>query len=36
MRRVDYMVGVRDFKALKAEQFMQDVVYWYSADDTGE
>ena len=26
MRRVDYMVGARDFKTLEAEQFMQNVV----------
>lgn len=36
MRRVDYMVGARDFKGLKAEQFMQDAVYFYEANDTGE
>jgi CBS domain-containing protein len=29
-------VGARNFKTLKAEQFMQDAVYWYYADDTGE
>jgi CBS domain-containing protein len=36
MRRVDYMVGVRDFAKLKAEQFMQDVVSYYQVDDTGD
>lgn len=36
MRRVDYMVGARDFKGLKAEQFMQDAVYFYDVNDTGE
>jgi len=34
MRRVDYMVGARDFKTLEAEQFMQDVVTSYSVEDT--
>jgi CBS domain-containing protein len=34
MRRVDYMVGARDFKTLEAEQFMQDVVTYYRVDDT--
>ncbi len=34
MRRVDYMVGARDFKTLKAEQFMQDVVTYYHVEDT--
>ncbi len=28
MRRVDFIVGTRDFKTLKAEQFMQDNVYY--------
>jgi CBS domain-containing protein len=36
MRRVDFMVGARDFKALKAEQFMQDVVYFYDVNATCE
>ena len=34
MRRVDYMVGARDFKVLEAEQFMQDVVTSYEVEDT--
>jgi CBS domain-containing protein len=34
MRRVDYMVGARDFKTLEAEQFMQDVVTSYRVEDT--
>ena len=34
MRRVDYMVGARDFKTLEAEQFMQDVVMSYEVEDT--
>ncbi|MDH5699139.1 MAG: CBS domain-containing protein [Nitrospirota bacterium] len=34
MRRVDYMVGARDFKTLEAEQFMQDVVTYYRVEDT--
>lgn len=36
MRRVDYMVGKRDFKTLKAEQFMQDNVFVYQPDDNAE
>ncbi len=36
MRRVAYMLGARDFPTLKAEQFMQDVVSYYHAEDTGE
>ena len=34
MRRVDYMVGARDFKTLEAEQFMQDVVTSFRVEDT--
>ena len=34
MRRIDYMVGARDFKTLEAEQFMQDVVTSYHVEDT--
>ncbi|PJA77674.1 MAG: histidine kinase [Nitrospirae bacterium CG_4_9_14_3_um_filter_51_5] len=36
MRRVDFMVGAREFKELKAEQFMQDAVYCYDANTTCE
>ncbi len=36
MRRVDYMVGTREFGSLKAEQFMQNDVYFYHADATAE
>ena len=36
MRRVDYMIGSKDFATLKAEQFMQDVVSYYQVEDTGE
>jgi CBS domain-containing protein len=36
MRRISYMVGIRDFPTLQAEQFMQDVVSYYHADDTGD
>ena len=36
MRRVDFMIGARDFKALKAEQFMQYAVNFYDVNDTGE
>ncbi len=34
MRRVDYMVGARDFKTIIAEQCMQDVVTYYQVEDT--
>ena len=36
MRRVDYIVGARDFSSLLAEQFMQDAVYTYHPDDSAE
>ena len=36
MRRVDYIVGARDFKELIAEQFMQDGVYAYQPEDSAE
>lgn len=36
MRRVDFIVGSRDFKTLQAEQFMQDNVFFYQTEDTGE
>jgi CBS domain-containing protein len=36
MRRIDYMIGPKDFATLKAEQFMQDVVSYYKVEDTGE
>lgn len=36
MRRVEYMIGPRDFATLKAEQFMQDVVSYYKVEDTGD
>jgi len=36
MRRVDYMVGARDFATLKAEHFMQDVVSYYRVETTGD
>ncbi len=36
MRRVDYMVGARDFSTLKAEHFMQDVVSYYRGETTGD
>lgn len=35
MRRVDYMVGSRDFKTLRAEQFMQSNVFSFHVEDTG-
>ena len=35
-RRVGFIVGARDFKTLKAEQFMQDGVYAYQREDDGE
>ena len=36
MRRVDYIVGTRDFQGLIAEQFMQDAVYAYHPEDLAE
>lgn len=36
MRRVDYMIGTRDFPTLKAEHFMQDVVSYHHLEDTGD
>ncbi len=36
MRRVDFIVAARDFDEMKAEQFMQDAVYFYSKGDSGE
>ena len=36
MRRVDYMVGARDFKTLIAAQFMEDGVDAYRPEDDGE
>jgi CBS domain-containing protein len=36
MRRVDYMIGPRDFATLKAEVFMEEVVSYYRAEDTGD
>lgn len=36
MRRIDYIVGAREFKALLAEQFMQDDVYAYQPEDSAE
>ena len=36
MRRVDYMIGPRNFATLKAEVFMQDVVSYYQVEDTGD
>jgi len=36
MRRVDYMIGVRDFSTLKAEHFMEEVVSYSRVEDTGD
>ena len=36
MRRVEYMIGPHDFATLKAEQFMQNVVSYFHAEDTGD
>ncbi len=36
MRRVDFIVGARDFKTLVAEQFMQDAVYCFQPEVDGE
>jgi predicted transcriptional regulator len=33
MQRVEMMIGPRDFAALKAEQFMQDVVSYFQIED---
>ena len=35
-RRVGFIVGARDFKTLKAKQFMQDGMYAYQREDDGE
>ncbi|HEX4969332.1 MAG TPA: CBS domain-containing protein, partial [Nitrospiraceae bacterium] len=32
----EHMIGPHDFAALKAEQFMQNVVSYYHAEDTGD
>ena len=36
MRRVDYIVGTREFSSLIAEQFMQNAVYAYHPEDSAE
>ena len=36
MRRVDFIVGARDFNTLIAEQFMQDAVFCYHPEDDAE
>jgi|SRR5579863_1020455 len=36
MRRVDYMLGGEDFKAMTAAQFMQTDVYFFSVDSRGD
>lgn len=36
MRRVDHMIGPKDFPTLKAEQFMEDVVSFYRVEDKGD
>lgn len=36
MRRVDYMIGPKEFASLTAEQFMQDAVWHYTVSNTGE
>jgi CBS domain-containing protein len=36
MRRVDYLIGVRNFATLKAEVFMEEVVSYYRVEDTGD
>lgn len=33
MRRIDYMVGARDFNTIVAEQCMQDVVTYFHVED---
>lgn len=36
MRRIDIMIGPKDFSTLKAEQFMESAVSYYYVEDTGE
>jgi hypothetical protein len=36
MRRVDFIVGAREFEELSAEHFMQDAVHFYYKGDSGE
>jgi len=36
MRRVDHMIGPKDFATLKAEQFMESAVTYYYVEDTGD
>ena len=36
MRRVEHMISLPDFTALKAEQVMQNVVSYYEVEDTGD
>jgi len=36
MRRVDHMIGPKDFATLKAEQFMESAVTYYHVEDTGD
>jgi CBS domain-containing protein len=36
MRRIDHMIGPKDFAALKAEQFMESAVTYYRAEDAGD
>ena len=36
MRRIDIMIGPKDFSTLKAEQFMESAVSYYYLEDTGE
>jgi len=36
MRRVDHMIGPKDFATLKAEQFMESAVLYFRVEDTGD
>jgi CBS domain-containing protein len=36
MLRADYMIGVKDFTTIKAENLMQDVVSFYHNEATGD
>jgi CBS domain-containing protein len=36
MRRIDHMIGPKDFATLKAEQFMESAVTYYQVEDAGD
>lgn len=35
MRRIDHMIGPKEFATLKAEQFMESAVTYYHVEDAG-